>query len=476
MNLNEGKSVKELTNYQKDIYEMILNYNMYSKELDKINNNLKDILLQSANINKIFIYIYLHINILTIIFISILIYLYLSFCEKIIIKILNFINMTINTKTNDFQFDKMFAEKLENLDIILKLYKISPIKALHNLIKLYNSYQSYITKKNKNEANEISKRNNKKHFDLQKNELDNIPKNQMIIDKKGIKYLNITNKYYIIFYAIIIITFSLYFFLLIKWNKYFNAETNLYNLIEKNAEIEWVVYQGINTYYLMIFNNFTISEISKKMYPNLYNPKEDISFLKLFYQNLIRAFDIKKEIDELGNLYESDISNFTCENLYKLNSKIIEELNKTSLGPELSNIKNKLIKICENLGVAENNDPKLEFERHIQLIKNGLISIDSFDYKALINHLMDGNLGKISLLFNNILIYLLEVYITIPNKSAISGVSQILKNDITIMEISFIIIDIIIIIIVLFIIIKIKQFSGQILLIKSVFKIYELQE
>ena len=476
MNLNEGESVKEITNYQKDIYEMILNYKMYSKELDNINNNLKDILYQTANTNKIFIYIYLHINILTIIFVSILIYLYLSFCEKIIIKILNFINMTINTKTNDFQFDKMFAEKLENLDIILKLYKISPIKALQNLIKLYNSYQSYITKKSKNEAMEISKRNNKKHFELQKNELDNIPKNQMIIDKKGIKYLNITNKYYIIFYAIIIITFSLYFFLLIKWNKYFNAETNLYNLIEKNAEIEWVVYQGINTYYLMIFNNFTISEISKKMYPNLYNPKEDISFLKLFYQNLIRAFDIKKEIDELGNLYESDISNFTCENLYKLNSKIIEELNKTSLGPELSNIKNKLIKICENLGVAENNDPKLEFERHIQLIKNGLISIDDFDYKALIKHLMDGNLGKISLLFNNVLIYLLEVYITKPSKSAINGVSQILKNDITIMEISFIIIDIIIIIIILFIIIKIKQFSGQILLIKSVFKIYELQE
>jgi hypothetical protein len=44
------------------------------------------------------------------------------------------------------------------------------------------------------------------------------------------------------------------------------------------------------------------------------------------------------------------------------------------------------------------------------------------------------------------------------------------------MEISFIIIDLIIIIIVLFIIIKIKQFSAQILLIKSVFKIYELQE
>ena len=226
----------------------------------------------------------------------------------------------------------------------------------------------------------------------------------------------------------------------------------------------------------MIFNNFTINEISEKMYPNLYNPKEDISFLKSFYQNLIHAFDIKKEINELGNLYESDISNFTCENLYELNSKIIEELNKTSLGPELSNIKNKLIKICENLGVTDNNDPKSEFERHIQLIKNGLISIDDFDYKALIMHLMDGNLGKISLLFNNILIYLLEVYITKPNKSAISGVSQILKNDITIMEISFIIIDIIIIIIVLFIIIKIKQFSSQILLIKSVFKIYELQE
>ena len=477
MNLYEGESIKDLTNYQKDIYEMILNYNMYSKDLDNINNSLKNILIQTLRTNKIFIYIYLHLNILTIIFVSILIYLYLSFCEKIIIKILNFINMTINTKTNDFQFDKMFAEKLENLDIILKLYKISPIKALQNLIKLYNSYQSYITKKSKNEAMEISKRNNKKHFDLQKKELDNIPKNQMIIDKNGIKYLNITNKYYIILYAIIIITFSLYFFLLIKWNNYFNVEESLYILIEKTTQIEWAIYQGINIYYLMIFNNFTINEISKKMYPNLYNPKEDLSLLKSFYQNLINAFDIKKEIDELGNLYEIDISNFTCGNLYDLNEKIIEELNKTVLGSKLStNIKNKLIIICEHLGVTDNNDPKSEFERHIQLIKNGLISIDDFDYTGLIDHLKSGNLGKISLLFNNVLIYLLEVYITNPNKSAIKGISKILKNDITIMEISFIIIDIIIIIIVLFIIIKIKQFSSQILLIKSVFKIYELQE
>ena len=476
LNLNEGESVKELTTYQKDIYEMILNYNMYSKELDNINNNLKDILTKTANTNKIFIYIYLHLNILTIIFVSILIYLYLSFCEKIIIKILNFINMTINTKTNDFQFDKMFEEKLENLDIILKLYKISPIKALQHLIKLYNSYQSYITKKSKNDAMELSKRNNKKHFDLQKNELNNIPKNQMIIDKKGIKYLNITNKYYIILYIIIIITFTLYIVLLIEWTKYFNAETNLYTLVEKNTEIEWLVYQGINTYYLMVFNNYTIREISEKIYPDLYNPKEDISFLKSFYQNLINAFDIKKEIDDLGNLYESNISIFTCEEIYESNSNIIKELSETALGPEMSNTKKRLIKICENFGVTDNNDPKSEFERHIQLIKNGLISIDDFSLKGLINHLKTGNLGKISLFFNNVLIYLLEVYITKPNKEAINGVSKILKNDIKIMEISFIIIDIIIIVIVFFIIIKIKQFSSQILLIKSVFKIYELQE
>jgi hypothetical protein len=273
-------------------------------------------------------------------------------------------------------------------------------------------------------------------------------------------------------------TISLYIILLILWTNYFHLEANLYNLINKNTGLETTVYRSINMYYIMIFNNYTFSEVSQKIFPDLYDPKENLSAIKFFYSNIYSAFNSQKEKNILGDLYpDKDISNFTCDNLYALNKKILKELDATTSGPELSGIKKKLIKMCENSGITELKDPKVELERHFQYLKNDLISLVDFSYNGIIKHIQTGNLGKISLLFNNIMLYLLEMYITKVDKEAIYAISNIMKRNILIMELLFISINIIFVILIIkFLISKIEKFSNQIILIINVFRIIEIQE
>ena len=291
--------------------------------------------------------------------------------------------------------------------------------------------------------------------------------------------MKIVNKYLVIFYIIILITLVVSSALNIIWYNYFKTKNDLYTLINKNCNLESSLYRAINIYILMIFNNSTISEVTQKIYPSLYDPKESISIIKSFYQDLKLAFNSKKEKDALGKLYEDveDISNFTCQDIYELNSDIFEELEGSSVSQKPNNITGKLISMCENTKITESNDPRTLFERHFQRIKNGIITIDDYSYEGLINHLKEGNLGRVSLFFNNVLIYLLEIIFSKPHKTAVTKLLSILKKSILITELSFIIIDIIFILIILFFFIsRIKKYCNQILLLKKTFKICESQE
>ena len=480
--LNNMANKNELFSYQKEIYEMILNYKIYSGEFDSINENLKIISYKKSQKIKVCVFLYINLNIIMIVFIAALVYIYIFFFENIIIKILNYLNMIMNVKNSGFKFDEMFSRKLDNLETIIQLYNGDPIQALHNLNNIYNEYQQYLTTKNKNEAIEMAKRGFRKmsEEDNKKNEIYNIPKNQRIINKKEIRNLNIVNKYLIIFYIILIIAFILLVYLNVIWANFFNIKNNLYNLIEKNNNLETTTYRAINIYNLIIFNNFTLSEVTEYIYPEIYNPEEPISIIKTFYENLKYAFNNKKEKDILGkNLYQDleDLYDFNCENLYELNDDFLKELYTSKVSNKPPNIKEKLIKICNNSKITESNDLRAVFERHIQYIKNGILSIDDYSYDGLIEHLKKQYLGGIANFFNVVIIYLLEVLFSKPHINATNKVLELLKKNILMTEITFIVIDIIfVVIIIFFFIAKIKKYCNQILLLKNTFKIFENQE
>jgi len=475
---------KELTNYQKEIYEMILNYKIFRQYFNSINKNLSEILESKTNYLNLLSFLFFHLDIITILYIIILLYIYLSYFENILVKILNYVNMIINIRNDNFNFSKSFSEKIDNLEIIIQIYNGNPVKAVQNLTNLYYNHQQYLNAQNKikNKGNEMNKKSYKKisNSENEKSEMDNIPKNQRLIGKKDIKNLNITNIYLIpiiIGCALLIIS---YLVLIAIWTSYLSHCSNLYILIKKNLSVEASLYKSINFYDLMIFQSYPLNDLSSKVFFQYVEGDNDgNSIITSFYKDVQNTFNNQKEKDNLKDIYSDfgDIMDFTCENLYNANDDKIEEIKNNSESKKIDNLKHKLIKLCENSRFFESNDIITALQKHYQTIKNGIISISDFSYNGLIEHIKTGNIGRATIFFNCILIYVIEVINNKPHKTGIDNILNLLNRNIIITGIILLTMNLSSFILSLFFYISnIKNYCNQFFLLKNIFKIFENQD
>ena len=480
--LNE-EEVENFSDYQKEISEMILNYKVYKNHFIEINQKFIDTLASQSQKIELYIYLYFNMTLLICIYILSLLYLYLMNFEKIIIKILNFVNMVKNYKSGKFDFSLLFLEKINNLEIILKIYAEAPFKAIKNLNSLYNKYQKFKINQNKTNINNMAKKgyNFKKIIEEEnkKDELDIVPINQRIFKVSDIRKLDIIYYYFLFFVFICLIIIIIYIIVLFLWINYSKTKTNLYSLIRKNLDLEISLYNVMNLYDLIIFNNLTIDEISKDIFyskeKNIYN---EATLLKSFYDDLFIAFNYETEFIILReNFKDFPYLNFTCENLYELNNDNILELKDYSTSKNITIIKHTLFDICKFSRLDEYNDMNAVYQRHYQDIRNAIISIQDFSLEGLINHLKEGKLGNIIINFNCILIYLLNIISDKMHKIEIEDLIYLLKRNLIItLLISILFYTVLIIIIRLFYIRKLKIYCNQVILLKKVFKIYEIQE
>ena len=469
----------DLNEPQKVFYEMIMNYKYYYQIFEEINDKLVNIIMGKSNFIQTFIFISITFNTLMIEIIGYFILLYTLSFENISIKIINFINMTINIKNEDFIFSEVYTKKIENLETILQFYKKEPSKSIQNLNIIYNKYHLYLTTKNKNHAFDINKKNYKKIENADKrNELDNIPKNQRIITKKNVRTLGLTFYYLFLYFFNSLLFLIVYVILLIMWINYFSKKKNLYYLVVKNMTLETSIYRAINAYDLMIFQNFTIDEVTELILPQ--NKTDNNVLLKSFYNDLKLAFTSKKEKKALVDVYSDieDKTNFTCENLFSSNNEIIQKIENNSKSSALNDISNNLISICKFTKIDETNDFRTVFERHFQYIRNGILSLSDFSYYGLLQHLTsDGTLPRISLFFATMVINVLHISYTTPNKDSVKNLINKMKKLIELTEVIYFLIDIIAIFFVsLFYIPGINKLCKKILILRKVFKIYEIQE
>jgi len=291
--------------------------------------------------------------------------------------------------------------------------------------------------------------------------------------------LNITFKYIFSFFIIFIFALAIFIGNIIYWYGYFGIRKNLYILIDKNASLETSVYKAINFYDLMIFNNFTKDEIAT-LYLDNKDKDQPNALFRTFYNDLKFAFNNKKERNEISAIYK-DFENemeFTCEALFELNNNYIEQIKNNSKSAGLNDIKGNLIKLCENTGIADSNDYTTVFERHFQFIRNGMVSLTDYTYPGLLEHLNSGGtISRMSLFFNCILIYLLELTNYSPHRNAVQNLLNLLLFSIRLTELIYLFFDIILINLVIFVYIKnIKNYCKQIFLLKKIFKIFENHE
>ena len=203
--------------------------------------------------------------------------------------------MTMNLKNDDFSFNTSFSKKIDILQTILQFYNSDPVKAVQELNKIYSDYQQSITSKNKNNASDMNKKNYKKIIEEdKKNELDNVPKNQRIINRKDVTSLGITFTFKLMFYINIICMLGLYVLLIILWTDYFSTKTEIFNLMNKNCQLETGIYRALNGYDLMLFHNITLENLPSFVILDEELKKEKFAFFKSFYEDLKLAFNIKQ--------------------------------------------------------------------------------------------------------------------------------------------------------------------------------------
>ena len=235
-------------------------------------------------------------SLVIIIIIEIVILIYIGYFEKILIIILNIINMTLNNKIDDFKFNEMFSKKIDNLENIINLYNESPKQPLQNLTDIYNNYQQFLIIKKKKEAREAEKRGykmkNEQKVDM--DETEEVPKSQRLLNKKNVRQLKILGRYIITYLILIIIAIFIYIFTMLYWNNYFKKQNNLTKLLDKNIRLETSIYRAINIYYMMVFNNMTLKFATSIFYPDVYDEFESLSIFKYFYSALKLGFNIKK--------------------------------------------------------------------------------------------------------------------------------------------------------------------------------------
>ena len=477
--INEfNKSNIALNEYQKYFYEMILNYNYFYTYFFSANEKLKEIILSKASFIKAFAYIYITLDTSLIITMGTLMLAYTMIFEIILIKIINYINMIMNFKNDYFNFSSSFLKKIENLKAILNFYKSDPAKSVQNLNNLYNNYQQYLTITNKNKVADMNKKTYKKFMENNKiNELDDVPKNQRIMNLKDVKDTGLTFIYIFVYYAVLVLVLALYLLLLILWTKFFSKRDNYYILMQKNLSLEKCIYTAINAYDLMVYQSLTINEVTEIIMPNNY--KNDNALIKYFYEQLKYVFNSKKEKNNIGNIYHDleEISDFTCNNIFN-KTDIITEIENDARASSFKNITQNLINLCEFIKITETNDFRIVFERHIQYARNGISSLNDLSYEGIIKHLInDKYLSKISLFFDTIVINVLHLTNSQPQRKAFNRLIQKLKSLVLLSEIIYLCTDIMAILFVIFFYLSgINNLCNQIFILRNIFKICQVQE
>ena len=364
-----------LKEWQIEFYNIIINFNSYCEKYITVHDEFNDIILSYFKEFKIYTFLFITLNItLLIIFIFIL-----------NVLIINFINITLNIfnslakKINNPEFNLFYKKKIENLSILLSIYRENPVKIIE---KLEDNISNYKARKK-----EIIKNKNSPSIIM------NIPPPLKPLELS--EENNIAKIYYNILYFIIVYTiiYSLLFILI--WIYYFNKFNKVFDLIKINSEVEIAGNRDLTLYQLMLYANITQDSILNTLGRD---GMEDMS------QTLNELYKIFKNRKSVPNLYLPLSSLFTisCDDFYE-----------NVMDTVLENIKNKypneklydnLKMLCRYYKIIDYNSNQKIYEKYFFEIYQGFARLNkTFDIDEVIDILKSDE-------YNLLCIYALLVF------------------------------------------------------------------
>ena len=457
----------KLSSYQENFYLIILDFKIYTSNLNQVMNEIGKISEISKtkfkNLIIIFLNIFLFLVIIIYIFLLLLIFVYLF----ILLKTLRSIKKEMKEKINDITVKEILKKKIDNLQMLLKFYDNDINKTILKLNRLYDYYRDNYNLKLKEEL-KLLKREGKKEFGKENKNSNCIKDISTIKEYKLYKYA-IRNKIFLyLIINIIIITLAIYFINLFIWLYTFRKESKImeWKSINDNAII--TTNKLISSYLLMIYDNQTLEEISKEYESN--------NFISYIFTELTPLYNLGKYNKYINNNnYLSAIeSSENCWDIYMaLNIDIFNKLFDKFM-KEKDQFQQTMTFLCEMSFIMTFNNYKAIFLQLFSLVQKGIENFNNIKYSDIITSIKKKEILEISLIYMSMHKYLID-YIILINKNIILMTIKEIGNKLIITNIIVYPIIFILIFISFFVYVKnVNNNCKKIIHIKKIFKICNL--
>ena len=393
----------KLSAYQQSFYLNILDFQKYSTHLGYVVREIELFLLKLKMNFKILLYLFLNLFLLFIIVIFIILFSLIFIYSFLIIKTLNQINSELKEKINETTVKDILRRKIDNLKSLLKFYDNDINKIINKLNKIYDEYKDNYNMKLKEEL-KILKREGKKEFEKANKNFNCMKAFSTIKKYKLYKYVFRKKSFLYLFLLIVILTFAIYFINLFLWIFTFQKDLKIMEWKSINSNIISTTNRLISTYFLMIFNNQTLYEMS------IGNGSND--FISNIFSELSRLYTLEKYNKYINNNYINIIKeNDNCEDFFKkLDNDIFIQLYNKYIDEEEKFIKTMSL-LCNWSFIFNYRNYKAIYLKFFSLVQKGIEFYKNNNYKDLINYISKKEVIQIDIIYLTIHKYIIDTII-----------------------------------------------------------------
>ena len=384
-----------LNTYQESFYMIILDFKIFSKNLNLIINEISNDIQKAKNNFKCFLYIFLNFLLFFVIIIYMMLLLFFLIYMIIILKTLNKIYNDLKQKLNQVSIKELMKKKFDNLKLLLSFYENDINKTINNLNKIYDDYRDSYNLKIKEELKMLKREGEK---EVEKDNNSNCLKQLNIIRTNKIYKYMIDRKKVFITLTLILITLAIYFANLILWILLFKKDKKIEEWKLINERVLSITNILMNNYLLMIYDNKTIEEISLD-----YDSDDFISFI---FTEITPLYSLSKFNDYLSNMINTSITkSIFCQEFYEsINSELYIALMK-KFHDEIDKFNYTMYFYCEWYHHFLLNNYYLQL---FSIVRKGMESFKNFYYSDIIEHINKIDVIKIDLMYITLYIHILD--------------------------------------------------------------------
>jgi hypothetical protein len=411
LNKTEGEIFKNvfkterLSTYQENIYMLILDYMEYSDKLDKIVYGIIDTILTKKNSIRKIIYCVLFFNLAIFIIVIFFLLLYLFMYFTLILNNLNKIGNNMKEKIGDITIKELIINKLDNLKLILKIYETDINKTINNLKKMYNNYLDNYKIKMKEES-KLLKRDGKYESKKDKKTTNNINvikifqtiKKNQIFEYSGRKVLYVCTLYFLIF-----IRFFISFLMVFLWTLFYKKDGRVHDWNVISEETNIATYQLMNNYLMMIYDNQTYDELSKR-----YNSSDFMAFI---YKKITPLYELDRYASSISNVLKiTDLAMiYDCLDFYEnLDNEIFKKLKK-KFDKDEEKLMYTMWFFCEWSNTMTFQNFKTIYLQLFTQVKTSMEFYQNHEYSDIIEFIDEYNVVKNEIMYLIIYTYIMDI-------------------------------------------------------------------